>query len=155
IDAQGWTAELRIPLSQLRYNQQEDATWGIQFQRTIFRKGETDNFAFTPKKEQGGVSRFGHLVGLGRLGRSHPLELLPYTVARNERLLVDRDDPFRSSSDYFGAVGGDLKYGLTNDLTLDLTVNPDFGQVEVDPAQVNLTAFETFFPERRSFFVEG
>ena len=155
VDNEGWTAEIRIPLSQLRYNRQADAVWGIQFQRTIFRKGEEDYFAFTPKKEQGGVNRYGHLVGLGALGTSHPLELLPYTVARNERLLTDPQNPFRSSSDYFGSVGGDLKYGVTSDLTLDLTVNPDFGQVEVDPAEVNLTAFETFFPERRSFFVEG
>ena len=155
IDGEGWTAEIRIPLSQLRYSQQADAVWGIQFQRTIFRKGENDYFAFTPKKEQGGVNRYGHLVGLGHLGSSHPLELMPYSVARNERLLTDPQDPFRSSSDYFGSVGGDLKYGVTSDLTLDLTVNPDFGQVEVDPAEVNLTAFETFFPERRSFFVEG
>jgi hypothetical protein len=155
IDGNGWTAEMRVPLSQLRYSSQEDAIMGIQLVRTIFRKGEASYFAFTPKKEQGGVNRYGHLVGLGRLGSPRRLELLPYTVARNERLLIPEQNPFRSSSDYFGAVGGDVKYGLTSDLTLDLTVNPDFGQVEVDPAEVNLTAFETFFPERRSFFVEG
>jgi uncharacterized protein DUF5916/cellulose/xylan binding protein with CBM9 domain len=155
VDGSGWTAELRIPFSQLRYNPQDDATWGMQLTRVIFRKGEFAYSAFTPKKEQGGVSRFGHLVGLGRLPRSRHLELLPYTAARNEHLDFPDDHPFRSSSDFFGAAGLDLKYGMTSDLTLDLAVNPDFGQVEVDPAEVNLTAFETFFPEKRSFFIEG
>jgi hypothetical protein len=155
VDSSGWSAEFRIPLSQLRYNTQTDATWGVQFERTIFRRGETALFAFTPKKEQGGVSRFGHLVGLGRLPKQHRLELLPYSAMRNERLDFPADDPFRSGSDYFGNAGMDLKYGLTSDLTLDLTTNPDFGQVEVDPAEVNLTAIETFFPERRGFFVES
>ena len=155
IDSLGWTAEMRIPLSQLRYHHQGDAVWGIQFARSIFRKGETSYFAFTPKKQQGGVSRFGHLVGLGQLPEPRRLELLPYTAGRNERLDFPSNHPFRTHDDYFGNAGADVKYGLTSDLTLDLTVNPDFGQVEVDPAVVNLTAFETFFPERRGFFVEG
>ena len=155
VDSLGWTAELRIPLNQLRFDARVDAVWGIQLVRTIFRKGETAEFAFTPKKEQGGVSRYGNLTGLGVLGHPRHLELLPYTSARNERLQFPPGDPFRSGSDYFGAGGADLKYGITSDLTLDLTANPDFGQVEVDPAQVNLTAFETFFPEHRPFFVEG
>lgn len=155
VDSLGWTAEMRIPLSQLRYNPQAEATWGIQFVRTIFRKGETAVFAFTPKKEQGGVNRYGHLTGLGSLPHARHLEIVPYTSARNERLQIPADDPFRSKSDYFGNAGADLKWGVTSDLTLDLTVNPDFGQVEVDPAEVNLTAFETFFSDRRPFFVEG
>lgn len=155
VDAEGWTAEMRIPLSQLRYNPQGDAVWGIQLVRSIFRKGETALFAFTPKKEQGGVSRYGHLVGLGRLGQPRRLEIVPYASTRNERLLVTPHDPFRSHSDYFGNGGADLKYGVTSDLTLDLTMNPDFGQVEVDPAEVNLTQFETFFADKRPFFVEG
>jgi hypothetical protein len=155
IDSLGWSAEMRIPFSQLRYHSEENATWGIQFARVIFRKGETAYFSFVPKKEVGGVNRYGDLVGLGRLPQSRHLELLPYTAVRNERLDFPRNDPFRSHSDYFENVGADLKYGVTSDLTLDLTVNPDFGQVEVDPAVVNLTAFETFFPEHRGFFVEG
>jgi len=155
VDSLGWTAEMRIPLSQLRYNARGDGAWGIQLVRTIFRRGETAEFAFTPKKEQGGVSRYGNLTGLGLLPRPRRLELLPYASARNERLQFPADDPFRSGSDYFGATGADARYGLTSDLTLDLTANPDFGQVEVDPAQVNLTAFETFYPEHRPFFVEG
>jgi hypothetical protein len=154
-DSSGWSTEIRIPLSQLRFNRSDDGVWGIQFARTIFRKGEVDYLSFTPKKEQGGVSRFGHLEGLGRLPVPRRLELLPYSLLRNERLDFPRNHPFRSESDYFGRAGLDLKYGLTSDLTLDATVNPDFGQVEVDPAEVNLTAFETFFAERRTFFVEG
>jgi hypothetical protein len=155
VDSLGWSAELRIPLSQLRYSTPGDGTWGVQFIRGIFRKGETAVFAFTPKQERSGVSRFGVLTGLGNLARARHVELLPYASTRNERLAFPPGDPFRSGSDYFGATGGDVKLGVTNDLTLDLTVNPDFGQVEVDPAQVNLTAIETFYSERRPFFVEG
>jgi hypothetical protein len=155
VDDAGWSAELRIPLSQLRYSDQPDAVWGIQLMRFIHRKAESAYFAFTPKKERGGVARYGHLEGLGRLPQPRHLELMPYVAGRNERFDVDPTDPFRSPSDYLGNAGGDLKYGVTSDLTLDLTVNPDFGQVEVDPAEVNLTAFETFYPEKRPFFVEG
>jgi hypothetical protein len=155
VDSLGWTAELRIPLSQLRFNPQDDAVWGIQFSRVILRKGEEDFFAFTPKREQAGVNRYGHLTGLGRLRAGRHFEVLPYSVGRAEYTHVTTGDPFRDGNDYFGDAGVDLKYGVTSDLTLDATINPDFGQVEVDPAVVNLTAFETFFPEKRPFFVEG
>ncbi|HEU5260646.1 MAG TPA: DUF5916 domain-containing protein [Gemmatimonadales bacterium] len=155
IDSVGWTAELRLPLSQLRFNPQDDAVWGIQFSRFILRKGEEDFFSFTPKREQAGVNRYGHLTGLGRLRTARHLELLPYALGRAEHTRVPGGDPFRDGSDYFGDGGLDVKYGVTSDLTLDATINPDFGQVEVDPAVVNLSAFETFFPEKRPFFVEG
>jgi hypothetical protein len=154
VDSLSWTAEMRIPLSQLRYNPGGEE-WGIQLARGIFRKGEGDYFAFTPKKDQGGVSRYGVLDGLGHLPAPRHLELVPYVLGRNERLHFPAGDPFRSGSDYFGVTGLDVKYSLTSNLTLDATVNPDFGQVEVDPAEVNLTAFETFFSEKRPFFVEG
>jgi hypothetical protein len=155
VDSLGWTAEIRIPLSQLRYNSTADATWGIQFYRKILRKGEEDWFAFVPKSEVSGVSRYGHLVGLGALQAQRRLELAPYLLARGSYEPAIAGDPFRSGSDYHGSAGLDLKYGLTSDLTLNATVNPDFGQVEVDPAVVNLSVFETFFPEKRPFFVEG
>ncbi|HYL21431.1 MAG TPA: DUF5916 domain-containing protein [Gemmatimonadales bacterium] len=155
IDSAGWTVELKIPLSQLRYNAQTDARWGIQFERFILRKGEDDFFAFTPKREHAGVNRYGHLVGLGRVPEARRLELVPYGVTRAEYTHAPAGDPFRSGHDYFGNGGADLKYGVTSNLTLDATVNPDFGQVEVDSAVVNLSAFETFFPEKRPFFVEG
>jgi uncharacterized protein DUF5916 len=155
IDSLGWTAELRIPLSQLRYNSTVDGTWGIQLYRKILRKGEEDWFAFVPKTEVGGVSRYGHLTGLGPLRAQRRLELAPYALVRAAYAPTAAGDPFQNGHDYQGSAGLDLKYGLTSDLTLNATVNPDFGQVEVDPAVVNLTAFETFFPEKRPFFVEG
>jgi hypothetical protein len=155
MDPLGWTAEIRIPLSQLRYNSTADGVWGIQFYRKILRKGEEDWFAFVPKSEVGGVSRYGHLVGLGPLQAQRRLELAPYLLAQAAYEPAEAGDPFRSGDEYHGSAGLDLKYGVTSDLTLNATVNPDFGQVEVDPAVVNLSVFETFFPEKRPFFVEG
>jgi hypothetical protein len=156
IDAEGWTAEFRIPLSQLRYNPNElDHTWGLQLTRTIARKAEEDFFALTPKTEESGVHRYGHLAGLGKLPSPRRLELVPYALTKNQNPVVAAGDPFRRKNDLVTGAGLDLKYGITSNLTLDATFNPDFGQVEVDPAVVNLSAFETFFPERRPFFVEG
>jgi uncharacterized protein DUF5916 len=155
IDSLGWVAEIRIPLSQLRFNAGDSATWGIQLARLVHRKAEVSVFSFTPKREEKGVFRYGHLDGLGRLARQRGLELLPYVSARSEHLIVDPNNPFRDGSDRFGSAGLDLKYGLTSDLGLTATMNPDFGQVELDPAVVNLTAFETFYEEKRPFFVEG
>ena len=155
-DGQGWSAEFRIPLSQLRYNaNQPDQTWGIQLARKVARKAEVSFFSFTPKKEQQGIHRYGHLAGLGRLRSPRRLELVPYVLTKNENPVVRAGDPFLKKNDIVGGTGLDLKYGITSNFTLDATFNPDFGQVEVDPAVVNLSAFETFFPERRPFFVEG
>jgi hypothetical protein len=154
IDSLGWTAEMEIPLSQLRYNRSDNAVWGIQVRRWIDRKQELAEFAFTPKKEQSDVSRFGHLTGLGALHAPQHLELLPYALAKGRYRDVPTGNPFRDGTDHSASFGGDLKYRITGNLTLDATVNPDFGQVEVDPAVVNLTATETFFPEKRPFFVE-
>jgi hypothetical protein len=155
IDSLGWTAEMEIPLSQLRYNGSADATWGIQLRRWIQRKQELSEFSFTPLKEEASVSRYGHLVGLGTLHAARHLEVLPYARLRSEFTQTDAGDPFRDGKDQFPAAGMDLKYGVTSNLTLNATVNPDFGEVEVDPAVVNLSAYETFYPERRPFFVEG
>jgi hypothetical protein len=155
-DSLGWTAEFRIPLSQLRYDRnQTDRTWGIQLSRKIARKGELDFFSFTPKTEQGGIHRFGHLTGLGSLPSTRHIELVPYVLAKNENPSISANDPFREKNHIAPGVGLDVKLGITSNFTLDATFNPDFGQVEVDPAVVNLSAFETFFPERRPFFVEG
>ncbi len=155
IDSLGWTAEMEIPLSQLRFNPSAEAVWGIQMRRWIDRKQELAEFSFTPKKEQGDASRYGHLVGLGELSTPRHVEILPYSLAKADYHAVEPGDPFQDGSDRVGSIGADLKYGLTSNLTLDATVNPDFGQVEVDPAVVNLSAVETFFPERRPFFIEG
>jgi hypothetical protein len=154
IDAEGWTAEMRIPFSQLRFNPGAEQVWGLQLERNLERRGEFSVWSFTPSTHPGGIARFGHLHGLRELRMGKRLEALPYFVARADR--VDREhNPFRSDSEFGGSVGLDLKYRLTSDLTVDVTLNPDFGQVEVDPAEVNLSAIETFFPERRPFFVEG
>jgi hypothetical protein len=154
LDSLGWIAEFRIPLSQLRYDPNQQ-TWGLQITRSIARKGEESVFSFTPKTEQQGVNRYGHLTGLGKLPSPRRLELVPYALAKNENPGVARNDPLRERNNVVPGVGLDLKYGITSNFTLDATFNPDFGQVEVDPAVVNLSAFETFFPERRPFFVEG
>ncbi|HET7464412.1 MAG TPA: DUF5916 domain-containing protein [Longimicrobium sp.] len=153
VDSGGWTAEFRIPFSQLRFNPRTD-TWGILLERIIGRRSEYATSSFTPKSERGGIARWGHLTGLRGVRASRRLELLPYTVARAE--YVDpRGNPFRGDHEYGTRIGADVKYRVTSNLTLDATVNPDFGQVELDPAVVNLTQFETVFEERRPFFVEG
>ncbi len=154
VDDGGWTAEYRVPFSQLRFGSEEEPVWGIQLERVIGRRREYSVFSFTPKREPGGIPTYGHLVGLRDIEPGHRLEVLPYAVARAER--VDPGaNPFRTDSEYFRSGGVDLLYRLTSDLTLNASVNPDFGQVEVDPAVVNLTVYETFFEEKRPFFVEG
>jgi hypothetical protein len=154
IDADGWTAELRIPFSQLRFNPAFEQVWGLQIERQIARNREFSMFSFTPTSQPAGIPRFGHLEGLRELQTGKRLEVLPYSVLRGES--VDRRaNPYRDKRQVGSEVGVDLKYRLTSDLTLDVTVNPDFGQVEVDPAQVNLSALETFFQEKRPFFIEG
>ena len=156
IDSAGWTAELRIPFSQLRYNVgAADTTWGIQVRRDIARRGEVAMLAFTPKSQPSGPQTWADLTGLRSLPRTRNLELMPYATARAEYLHTAPGDPFRGPREYRTKVGGDLKYALTSSLRLTATVNPDFGQVEVDPARVNLSANELFFPEKRPFFIEG
>jgi hypothetical protein len=155
IDDEGWSAEWKIPFSQLRFESSEAPEWGIQISRNIARKQESAWFAFTPLNERAGPHRYGHLRGMGSVKEPSGLELLPYVTTRSEHLNVEGRDPFRGPSEQFYNIGLDLKYGVTSQLTLDATINPDFGQVEVDPAVVNLTQYETYFPERRPFFVEG
>jgi Domain of unknown function (DUF5916)/Carbohydrate family 9 binding domain-like len=155
VDDKGWTAEIRIPFSQLRFASGEHQTWGLNVERSIRRKNESDWWELVLKKENGRVSRLGHLEGLDGIPPRPHLDLLPYTTARAEYVAPAPGDPFNSGRRYFGSAGLDLKWGVTSSLTLDGTVNPDFGQVEVDPAVVNLTAFETFYEEKRPFFTEG
>jgi len=147
-DSSGWVAEIEVPLSQLRFRRANDAVWGLQLERWIDRKQELDQFAFVPKSEHFDVSRYGELVGLGDLERRQHFEFLPYVTTKYESEI---DNP---NNNFSGAVGTDLKYRFGSGMTLDATVHPDFGQVEVDPAVVNLTTTETFFPEKRPFFVE-
>jgi len=154
-DADGWSAEFRIPYSQLRFRSGAEQTWGINFMRRLARAQELSVWAPSSRSSGAIVSRFGELHGLRDLSAPNRMEILPYTLVGAERAPGDPADPFYRSTDRIGAIGADIKYGVTSDLTLDVTVNPDFGQVEADPSQVNLSAFETFLSERRPFFVEG
>lgn len=154
VDSSGWTAEFRIPFSQLRFARDSVQTWGVQFERVIGRRHENAVSTFIPKRESGGVPRYGHLTGLRDLTAGRRLELLPYVVSRAE--YVDPgSNPFRTKQERFATAGLDVRYGLASNLTLNATFNPDFGQVEVDPAVVNLGVYETFFEEKRPFFLEG
>jgi hypothetical protein len=153
VDSAGWTAEFRIPLSQLRFTP-GSTTWGVNFQRVVARREETAYWAPIPPDAPGFVSRFGTLTGLTGLASPTRLELRPYAVSRVTRAPGDADDPFYSHNEPSVATGLDLRYSLTSSFTLAATLNPDFGQVEADPSEVNLTAFETRFPEQRPFFVE-
>jgi hypothetical protein len=156
IDSQGWTAEMRIPFSQLRFPAAERDAWGINAARYIQRRNEEAWLQLVPKKENGLASRMAHLVGVTGITAPRQFEVLPYTVARAEFIAPgDAGNPFNDGARAFGGTGLDVKYGLTSNFTLSAAINPDFGQVEVDPAVVNLTAFETFFSERRPFFIEG
>src|SRR2546426_11996063 len=156
IDSLGWTAEMRIPFSQLRYPETSaEQTWGLQIWRQENRLNELSQWAWWGLEETGGPPRFGHLHGLVIRHAPGRAELMPYAVGRSSNVPGDRTDPFFNPHALDGRVGGDATLRVTANLTLNATVNPDFGQVEVDPAVVNLSAFETFLQERRPFFVEG
>ena len=153
-DSEGWTAEFRIPFSQLRFQKGQDR-FGFNIYRRIDRLNEEQYWRVPPKGENGFVSRFGELVGLDGVDPPRRVEVLPYMAATGDLYNKDPGNPFRAGKDRTGSMGVDLNLGLTSNLTLSATVNPDFGQVEADPAVVNLSAFETFFPEKRPFFLEG
>ena len=155
IDADGWTAEIRIPYSQLRFSRRPEQTGGLQIRRFIKRNNEQDQWAWWGKTEAGGPSRFGHLEGMNIPHAPGGLELLPYVVSKSAVLTHTAGDPFNTRGRPSFRAGLDLKDRLTSNLTLDATFNPDFGQVEVDPAVLNLSQFETFFPEKRPFFIEA
>jgi hypothetical protein len=154
----GWTAEMRIPFSQLRFPAGEQQTWGVNINRYMPQDREDVFWTLVPRNAIGWSSYFGELQGLERVATPRRLELLPYLAGDatlTSASLLDPDDPFADRLDFGVRAGGDLKLGLGSSLTLDATVNPDFGQVEADPAEVNLSAFETSFAERRPFFTEG
>lgn len=149
IDSAGWTAEFRIPLSQLRYGTQAERTFGIMLMRDIYRFNERTSWPVIRQSQAGFVNQFGELTGLANLEAPRRLEASPYMVAANR---TNASDFGRGSDVSFGA---DLKYRVASNLTLDATLNPDFGQVEADPSVFNLTTVESFFGERRPFFVAG
>ena len=152
---EGWVAEIRIPLSQLRFERGGDGVWGMQVLRSLYRKRETSMWNHIPRGVPGLVRHSGLLEGIGNLEPRRTFDITPYTVAMASRYPAVPDNPFRTGRDHLLKTGLDAKIGLSNNFTLDLTVNPDFGQVEADPSEVNLTAFETFFEEKRPFFIEG
>ncbi|MGD2153032.1 MAG: DUF5916 domain-containing protein [Gemmatimonadales bacterium] len=155
VDSAGWSAELRIPLNQLRYNSADSVqSWGVNFSRRRLSSNERTYFALESRVRHGKVSVFGRLDNLHFPHSARRLEMRPYALASAYTAPPEAGDPFFDGSDWSQSAGFDLRYGLGASYTLDATVNPDFGQVEVDPAVINLTQFETFFPEKRPFFVE-
>ncbi len=154
-DEKGWCVEIKIPFNQLRFPQKDVYTWGVNFHRFIKRKNEKNDFVWIPKEERGYVSHFAKLVGIENIKPGRLIDLFPYSVGNLNFYPSEEGNPFRKGKDIFGDTGVDLKIGLKSNLTLDATINPDFGQVEVDPAVINLTAFETYFQEKRLFFIEG
>jgi hypothetical protein len=155
VDEKGWTAEMQIPFNQLRFADRDQQVWGLQLSRQLFRKQEHSNWQFIPKDAAGWVHNFGELRGISGIKPRRQVEITPYTVGKLERFEKEEGNPFATGRLQQGITGLDGKIGITNDLTLDFTINPDFGQVEADPSEVNLTAFETFFQEKRPFFIEG
>ncbi|MFA6125777.1 MAG: DUF5916 domain-containing protein [Bacteroidales bacterium] len=155
INDQGWTAEMRIPLSQLRFSDKENRIWGIEVYRLLFRKGELSQWQIFPRTAPGSVHLFGELTGISDIKPRRQVDVTPYAVVSGEKFEKEEGNPYATGKDFKYSGGLDAKIGVTNNLTVDLSVNPDFGQVEADPSEVNLTAFETFFAEKRPFFVEG
>jgi len=152
IDSTGWTAEFRIPLSQLRYVPHGDNTFGVMVMRRIARRGERVSWPIFRRSKTGMVSQWASMPGFAELPAPRRMELMPYSVARYGASPRGDGSPRNAAASQFGA---DLKVGLTSNVTLDAAVNPDFGQVEADPGVLNLSAFEQFFAERRPFFLEG
>lgn len=151
----GWTVEIRIPLDQLRFKASGDQVWGVDFRRIIKRKNERQELVRVKKDESVYVSRFARLEGLRGLKPGPLMEIVPFSVGQVFSGPAEPGNPFQTGSRVSGDAGLDAKIGLKNNLTLDATINPDFGQIEADPAVINLTAFETYYDERRPFFIEG
>jgi len=156
VDNQGWCAEAKIPFSQLRFDRHSDGIWGFQVAREIFRNSETSLWQAMSKEDPGWVHLLGELHGLSDIRPKKQAELIPYLVAGNNWYEKEEGNPFcEEGYTPLYNTGLDAKLGITNNFTLDLSVNPDFGQVEADPSEVNLTAFESYFEEQRPFFIEG
>jgi hypothetical protein len=155
VNRRGWEAEMRIPLSQLRFGRKKEHSWGLYVARFLYRKQETCEWKLIPRQASGLVSWFGLLEGLKQIKPKLPIELLLYGVGKLQRFEKEAGNPFATGKSSNTTDGLDGKIGVTGDLTLDFTINPDFGQVEADPSGVNLTVFETFFREKRPFFIEG
>jgi hypothetical protein len=155
IDSAGWSVELRIPLSQVRYeSHDEPQTWGVNFRRRRLASSSTSYFSLVSRTTEGVVSQSGHLTGVLLTDTERRFEVEPFVATQLHRGPVTPGDPFFDGSEVDVRAGANVRYGVGSAFSLDATVNPDFGQVEVDPAVVNLSAFETFFSEKRPFFVQ-
>lgn len=154
IDSLGWTAEMKIPLNQLRYNT-TSSVWGLNVNRIIFRNNEMSTWQETFPDKSGWISQFGQLSGMDNLSAKKHIEISPYFMSGYKNYLSEPGNPFADGSDFIFNAGIDGKVSITNDFMLDFTINPDFGQVEADPSTVNLSAFETYFSEKRPFFIEN
>jgi len=155
ITEKGWSTEVKIPFSQLRFNKADENIMGIGLLRRIHRREETDFFTFQARDESGMVSHFATLRGIKNIQPPKRLEMTPYVTGNYGFLKTEDDNPFYNGKDNSVNVGTDLKVGIGNNLTIDATINPDFGQVEADPSELNLSAFETRYQEKRPFFIEG
>ncbi len=156
INSEGWTAEMKIPFSQVRFEKNSGDIWGLEVIRDLYRKNELSFWQHIPKDAPGLIHMFGELAGLEQIKPRKIFDITPYGVAKLETFRAEPENPFRAKGRKYGLNGGiDAKIGVTNNMTMDLTINPDFGQVEADPSEVNLSAYETFFSERRPFFIEG
>lgn len=155
IDEKGWTGEVKIPFSQLRYGNEPEKIWGFQITRRLFRKAELSTWQYIPQNSGVWVSRFGELHGLKNIPLHRQVEIAPYVIAQADIYKKEAGNPFAKGFDKRFTAGLDGKFAVTNDLILDFTINPDFGQVEADPSQVRIDGFQNFFEERRPFFIES
>jgi hypothetical protein len=156
VNKEGWVAEMKIPLSQVRFEKNSGEVWGLEMARVLYRKNETSFWQHIPKDAPGLVHLFGELTGLEQIKPRKIFDVTPYGVAKAETYKSEPSNPFLASGKAYKFNGGiDAKIGVTNNMTMDLTINPDFGQVEADPSEVNISAYETFFKEKRPFFIEG
>ncbi|MCX6566044.1 MAG: DUF5916 domain-containing protein [Candidatus Aminicenantes bacterium] len=151
----GWNVEMRIPFNQIRFSKMDEYVWGVNFRRVIQRKNETATFSWSPKNDMAFVSKFARMEGMRGITPGVYVELTPYVTGQAQFRPTEEGNPFETGRKTIGNAGFDLKVGLKSNLTLDASVNPDFGQVEVDPAVVNLSAYETYYEEKRPFFIEG
>ncbi len=155
LDKEGWAAEMKIPLSQLRFDKEEEQVWGLEAMRLLYRKEETSLWQHIPRDAPGFIHLFGELHGISGIAPKKQIEIAPYAVASTERFKKETGNPFATGKLNNFNAGVDGKIGVTNNMIVDFTLNPDFGQVEADPSRVNLSAFEIFFEEKRPFFIEG
>ncbi len=154
-DEQGWSVEIKIPYNQLRFKKKDKYVWGVNFIRVIKRKNEISTFSWIPKEESGYVSRFAVLTGIENIKPARLFEMMPFAVGKVLLGPEEEGNPFQTGEELTGNAGFDARAGLKSNLTLNMTVNPDFGQVEVDPAVINISDQETYYEEKRPFFIEG